>query len=72
MGTWSFRLGVGHKAEDLALQKKKKKKYIYIVKKSKEVKTGCNLEEYFKEGYDLQQGDALSPLLSKLCFKICH
>jgi hypothetical protein len=43
-----------------------------IVRKSREVKTGCNLAESFREGYDLKQGDALSPLLFKLYFRICH
>jgi hypothetical protein len=37
-------LGVGRKADGLALLKK------FIVAKSKEVKTGCNLAESSKEG----------------------
>jgi hypothetical protein len=38
-------LGVGCKADDLALQKE------ITVAKSKEVKTGCNLAESCREGY---------------------
>jgi hypothetical protein len=43
-GTWSSRLGVGRKADDLVLWKN-------IVAKYKEAKTGSNLAESSKEGY---------------------
>jgi hypothetical protein len=40
---WSARLGVGRKADDLAVQKKS---YCYEIER----KTGCNLAESCKEG----------------------
>jgi hypothetical protein len=40
-----LQVGVGNKADELALPKK------IIVSKSKEVKTGSNMAESFKEGY---------------------
>jgi hypothetical protein len=42
--TWFSRLRVGRKADDLVLPKT-------IVAKSKEMNTGSNLAEYFKEYY---------------------
>jgi hypothetical protein len=41
--TWSSRLGVGRKPDDLALQK-------IIILKSNGLKTGCNLKPCLKKG----------------------
>jgi hypothetical protein len=48
--TWPSRLGVGHKAEDLAKCKK------VIGAKSKQVKTGSNLAESSNEWYGCKRG----------------
>jgi hypothetical protein len=49
-GTWSSRLGVGRRADDLALYKKR------IVAKSREIKTGSYLVESCKEGCGSESG----------------
>jgi hypothetical protein len=50
-------LGVGRKDHELALKK-------YTIANVKELKTGCNLEEFCKEGNDCKR--ALSPMMTMM------
>jgi hypothetical protein len=49
--TWYSRLGVGRKADEYALKKKKN----VLSRNPKKVKTSCNLAEFSKEGYGLKR-----------------
>jgi hypothetical protein len=61
-GTWSSRLGVSRKVDDLALQKENN------VAKSKDVETGRSLRESFKERCGSRR--AILPLMTMMIMMI--